>query len=842
MTAADVRKHVMTGSLMMLHPASFDMTLPDGSTPQTGQGCDDDYQQAKCRMESGDSYGDDNRFGKHVMDKSELFPHDIVVGLSLLDVVDPCDIEEALAQRRTSALYDISSTTASPRKVSEFPADDVEVRIVPREWTTVDPPVPTETKEYQQFGSADAYVRMLIERPIIVRSTTRPIFEADAGRAERIARSVSVVGDQSSVIEKRSAPPYPEERVGQKLIVKILLGCPNPSGTIFVQGAFRMPLGFMVVDLQKVLMGANSLERSDMTMSTVTAASSGTITGETAAPLASVSGETDSIVSADRVSNTSTSTFRRMGSGTSAAAVLNRVRTPLQRRKFLGGSAAGSEDSSVPDASSVGKSMELNLANLQPVTLNLNSFFRQEADRLSDDDLFKLLADARKPGGKLSRLKTFTADLALQLSGGTGEELLMRLSPEMLRVAPFSGGELTKDIQEFPAKGLYMANTSYRYGYLSPDVALPNVRWLDAHKPAFNLSVTAISTVHPQDEHLERFFIGVNSLSSTDRKKPPVSESALIAAAQGVTKARPEPMVAYLYNVLDKLIALIANRPYSEALSSACFETMGQLVKICTMLLDSCLDMHGRSALLTSYVHYFKIAMKESKARSQLCKEMAAERNKPGSPETQKLFTIIEDMEKASSHQQRVPCEAVPSTSNKSVHEELAELWVRSGGCAREMAFLNSWFFFELMIKSMAEYLSMTGRLYLTRRSRFSERFIRALDSLSAATISEVANVFLTDVALNEFGKPVDKLQNKLRLCFRDFSKKCADALTLNKNLILPDQLAYQSELQKNYVEFTRRMAPIIGGGGNRHERKEVTTGAEHAVAVAAEIGPVTSV
>ncbi|KIH50615.1 hypothetical protein ANCDUO_19304, partial [Ancylostoma duodenale] len=109
-------------------------------------------------------------------------------------------------------------------------------------------------------------------------------------------------------------------------------------------------------------------------------------------------------------------------------------------------------------------------------------------------------------------------------------------------------------------------------------------------------------------------------------------------------------MVAYLYNVLDKLIALIANRPYSE-----------------------------------------------SKARSQLCKEMAAERNKPGSPETQKLFTIIEDIEKSSSHHQRVPCEAVPSTSNKSVHEELAELWVRSGGCAREMAFLNSWFFFELM-------------------------------------------------------------------------------------------------------------------------------------------------
>ncbi|KAK6043962.1 hypothetical protein COOONC_18533, partial [Cooperia oncophora] len=140
--------------------------------------------------------------------------------LSLVDVVDPVDIEEAFAQRRTSALYDISSTTSSPRKVSEFPGSTiVEVRIVPRDWATVDPPVPLETKDlkiaphvrdiicsftdqfslvqkrYQQFSSADAYVRMLIERPIIVRSTPRPIFEADAGRAERVARSVSVVGD-----------------------------------------------------------------------------------------------------------------------------------------------------------------------------------------------------------------------------------------------------------------------------------------------------------------------------------------------------------------------------------------------------------------------------------------------------------------------------------------------------------------------------------------------------------------------------------------------------------------------------------------------------------------------
>ncbi|VDN25837.1 unnamed protein product [Gongylonema pulchrum] len=56
----------------------------------------------------------------------------------------------------------------------------------------------------------------------------------------------------------------------------------------------------------------------------------------------------------------------------------------------------------------------------------------------------------------------------------------------------------------------------------------------------------------------------------------------------------------------------------------------------------------------------------------------------------------------------------------------------------------------------------------------------------------EVANVFLTNVILDEQGKPVDRLQNKLRLCFKDFSKKCADALHKNKQLIQADQQAYQ--------------------------------------------------
>lgn len=51
-------------------------------------------------------------------------------------------------------------------------------------------------------------------------------------------------------------------------------------------------------------------------------------------------------------------------------------------------------------------------------------------------------------------------------------------------------------------------------------------------------------------------------------------------------------------------------------------------------------------------------------------------------------------------------------------------------------------------------------------------------------SLLQIANVFLSEIALDMRGKPTDKLQNKLRLCFKDFSKKCADALQKNRNLI----------------------------------------------------------
>ncbi|CAJ0919982.1 unnamed protein product, partial [Mesorhabditis belari] len=184
------------------------------------------------------------------------------------------------------------------KRVSEFPADDVEVRIVAREQPTLDPPVNVDLnletvdphvrdvatalsdsfslvqRRYQQFGSGDAYVRMLIERPIVARNAPMHNFENESILSDRLTRSATsgdaqvesrlnlsqpdpvipnitqrltpgqmdasnearrLTGrqqqnlvnllppqDENDVIEKGSSPPFPEERGSHKLIIKVV--------------------------------------------------------------------------------------------------------------------------------------------------------------------------------------------------------------------------------------------------------------------------------------------------------------------------------------------------------------------------------------------------------------------------------------------------------------------------------------------------------------------------------------------------------------------------------------------------------------------------------------------
>ncbi|KAI6186152.1 putative Dock-9 [Aphelenchoides besseyi] len=75
-----------------------------------------------------------------------------------------------------------------------------------------------------------------------------------------------------------------------------------------------------------------------------------------------------------------------------------------------------------------------------------------------------------------------------------------------------------------------------------------------------------------------------------------------------------------------------------------------------------------------------------------------------------------------------------------------------------------------------------------------------------------IARTFLSQLDVNEHGVPKDRLKNKLKLCFKDFSKKCSDALQRNETLISVEQLDYQKELRRNYADFTQQLAQILIG------------------------------
>ncbi|TSZ68953.1 Dedicator of cytokinesis protein 6 [Bagarius yarrelli] len=91
-----------------------------------------------------------------------------------------------------------------------------------------------------------------------------------------------------------------------------------------------------------------------------------------------------------------------------------------------------------------------NLTNFRPATLTVTNFFKQEGDRLSDEDLYKFLADMRRPSSVLRRLRPVPHYC---------------LSPELLHVKPYPDLRVrpTKEVLEFPARYVYTPHTTYRF-------------------------------------------------------------------------------------------------------------------------------------------------------------------------------------------------------------------------------------------------------------------------------------------------------------------------------------------------------------------------------------------
>ncbi|GAB6031639.1 hypothetical protein CHUAL_009399 [Chamberlinius hualienensis] len=639
-------------------------------------------------------------------------------------------------------------------------------------------------------------------------------------------------------------------------------------------GKYRMPFAWTAIYLANVISGMNSLERE-------------------------MSGDKDSVGSNSSSLERKTSTGSFEGFRKKAESSTLSRRGSLERR-----SASEKRNSWSPDEIGMG------LETFRPVTITVSSFFKQEGERLRDEDLYKYLLDLKRPTSVLKRLKCLPGVLKLDISP-CPDEVPVTLTPELIPLQPYGEdkGRPKKEILEFPPKEVFVPHYNYRnllyvypkdinfanrpgsarniacqvkfmageesqampyifgksscpefvteafttvcyhnkcpdfydeikirlpaklndshhllftfyhlscqkkmeqapietpigytwfpltsdgrlqtgdfslpvmldppppnYCYLSPMVPLPNVRWVDNHKGLFNITISAVSSLHTQDDYLEPF---QSLCSNIEEHNIPARigeqnlEAELKNRISNLVKATAEPLVVFLPILMDKLIQLIVE-PLTVSgqilnVGQTCFEAMALLVKKLSDLLDHNNDQHGRNGLLATYVQFQCTLPHPSNVSSCPPSGIYPTNVRPVSMPIPKNYygrstsnpdlvghlpvldadsevcLLTRGVDRTSSmrlgnHEGGVYLSS-KQQSRKIVHEELALQWVVSNGKTRELALSNAWFFFDLMVKSMIEHLYITRQLDAPRKLRFREQFIDDLTTLVTTITSDI--------------------------------------------------------------------------------------------------------
>uniref|UniRef100_A0A4W5Q8B1 Dedicator of cytokinesis 7 n=1 Tax=Hucho hucho TaxID=62062 RepID=A0A4W5Q8B1_9TELE len=547
------------------------------------------------------------------------------------------------------------------------------------------------------------------------------------------------------------------------------------------------------------------------------------------------------------------------------------------------------------------------LTSFRPATLTVTNFFKQEGDRLSDEDLYKFLADMRRPSSVLRRLRPITAQLKIDISPAP-ENPHYCLTPDLQQVKPYPDSRVrpTREILEFPPRDVYVPNTTYRnllyvnphslnfanrqgsarnitvkvqfmngedpnnampvifgksscgdytreaytavvyhtrspdfhdevkmklpasltdhhhvlftfyhvscqqkqntpletpvgytwipmlqngrlrtgsfclpvslekppqsYSVLSPDVPLPGMKWVDNHRGVFNVEVTSVSTVHTQDQYLDKFFALVHAL---DEHMFPVRigdvrimennlEAELKSSIAALNSSQLEPIVRFLHLLLDKLVVLVVRPPVIAGqivnLGQASFEVMASIVNRLHKYLDTSQDMHGRNSLLSSYIYYvFRLPNMDPNfpspgAASVLIHyaTMARSAQRPASLNLNRSRSLSNSNPDISGTPTSPDDEVRSIIGSKLFHEELALQWVVSSGSVREGALQQAWFFFELMVKSIIHHLYFTDRLESPRKNRFPERFMDDITALVSTIAGDIVSRFQKDLELVE--------------------------------------------------------------------------------------------
>lgn len=110
------------------------------------------------------------------------------------------------------------------------------------------------------------------------------------------------------------------------------------------------------------------------------------------------------------------------------------------------------------------------IESFRPICITVSSFFKQEADKMRDEDLFKFLPELKRLGSVVKKYKCIPGSIKLEITPYP-MELANCLTPELAKVEPFidENARPTREILEFPVIPIHNPHYGYRnLLYISP--------------------------------------------------------------------------------------------------------------------------------------------------------------------------------------------------------------------------------------------------------------------------------------------------------------------------------------------------------------------------------------
>ncbi|RXN01054.1 Dedicator of cytokinesis protein 9 [Acipenser ruthenus] len=208
------------------------------------------------------------------------------------------------------------------------------------------------------------------------------------------------------------------------------------------------------------------------------------------------------------------------------------------------------------------------------------------------------------------------------------------------------------------------------------------IKWVDGGKPLFKIATHLVSTVYTQDQHLHNFFQHCQIAESAAQ----APGGDLVKYLKSLHAMEGHVMIKFLPTVLNQLFRVLTRATQEDVAVNVTRQVMVLTFLVIIHVVAQCHE-EGLEHYLRSYVKYvFK--------------------TEPYSASTSK--TVHEELTKAMTVILKPSADFL--TSNKLLK--------------------YSWFFFEALVKSMAQYLIESCKVKLSRNQRFSASFHHTVETL----------------------------------------------------------------------------------------------------------------